>query len=303
MNATTLIFHPPRRRGLILQGVLIAVLTLAGLWSIWQMTETAIGPLFLRYLLLAGVALLPLPLLIYRFRALQRAQYILERDGIRLRWGLRAEDIPMDQVDWVHPREDLLSGLPLPPVRWPGAVVGSSLRPLPGASRVEFLASTTRDLVLIGTPGRVFAISPQDSQAFLESYQRLTELGSLSPIAAYSERPVGFLAETWGRRSVRLLFLAALLLSLVLFVWVSLVIPNLEGVYLGAAGSATELLPAAALLLLPFMNTLFQALDWALGLFLYRREENRHLAYLLWGSSVIGAALFLITTAVILSSG
>lgn len=68
------------------------------------MTETAVGPVFLRYLLLAGLCLLPLPLLVYRFRALQRAHYILERDGIRLRWGLRAEDIPMDQVDWVHPR-------------------------------------------------------------------------------------------------------------------------------------------------------------------------------------------------------
>jgi hypothetical protein len=303
VNATTLIFHPPRRLGLILQGALIAVLALACLWSIWQMTETAMGPVFLRYLLLAGLCLLPLPTLVYRFRALQRAQYILERDGIRLRWGLRAEDIPMDQVQWVHPREDLLSGLPLPPVRWPGAVLGSSLRPLAGAGRVEFLASTTRDLVLIGTPRRVFAISPENAAGFLESYQRLTELGSLSPIAAHSEQPVNFLAETWRRPAVRLLFGAAALLSLILFAWVIVVIPGLEGIYLGATGAATELLPAAALLLLPFLNIIFQVLDWALGLFLFRQEEHRPLAYILWGSSVISAAMFLVTVGVILSFG
>lgn len=302
MNATSLVFHPPRRRGLILQGSLIVVLGLAGLWSIWQMTETAIGPIFLRYLLLSGLCLLPLPLLVYRFRALQRAHYILERDGIRLRWGLRAEDIPIDQVQWVHPRQDLLSRLPLPPLRWPGAVLGSSLRPLPGASRVEYMASTTHELVLIGTPGRVFAISPQDSQAFLETYQRLSELGSLSPIAPHSQQPVNFLSETWRLPAVRYMFLAAVLLSLALFAWVVLVIPGLEGVYLGATGSATELLPAAALLLLPFMNTLFLALDWGLGLFFFRSRELRPLAYILWGSSILSAALFLATTALILSS-
>lgn len=140
-------------------------------------------------------------------------------------------------------------------------------------------------------------------EAFVASYQRLTELGSISPIAARSEQPVSFLSETWRQPVARSLFIAAALGSLLLFAWVIVLIPRLEGVYLGASGSATELLPAAALLLLPFLNIIFQALDWALGLFLFRQPQRRPLAYILWGSSVLSAGLFLATVGVILSFG
>ncbi len=296
------IFEPPRRVGLVFQGALAGVLGLVGLWNLWQMAEAALGPDFVRHLLFAMLALAPFPLLIYRFRALQLSYYVLERDGIRLRWGFRVVDIPIDQVLWVHPREDLLTALPLPWLRWPGAILGVALRPLPGAGRVEFLASTLRGLVLIGTAERVYAVSPVDPGHFLNTYQRLIELGSLSPIPARSEQPAFLLAQLWQLRPVRYLFLASVLLSLALFLWVSLVIPTLPGVTLDAANRAAseDLLPAAALLLFPFLNVTFQVLDWVVGLFFFRTDERRVLAYMLWGSSVITASLFLVTLLIIL---
>lgn len=296
------IFEPPRRAGLIFQGGLAIVLGAFGLWNLWQMAEAALGPDFVRHLLLAMLALAPFPLLVYRFRALQRSYYVLERDGIRLRWGFRVVDIPIDRVLWVHPREDLLSSLPLPWLRWPGAILGVALRPLPGAGRVEFLASTLHGLMLIGTEERVYAVSPADPGHFLNTYLRLIELGSLSPIPARSERPVFLLAQLWQRRPVRYLFLSSMLLSLGLFLWVILVIPTLPGVTLGAPAVSTgeDLLPAAALLLFPFLNVTFLVLDWVVGLFFYRTEERRPLAYMLWGSSVITASLFLLTLLIIL---
>jgi hypothetical protein len=295
-------FEPPRRVGLVFQGGLAILLGAFGLWNLWQMAEAALGPDFVRYLLLAMLALVPFPLLVYRFRALQRGYYGLERDGIRLRWGFRVVDIPIDRVLWVHPREDLLTSLPLPWLRWPGAILGVALRPLPGAGRVEVMASTLRGLVLIGTAERVFAVSPANPGHFLNTYHRLIELGSLSPIPAVSERPLFLLGQLWQRRPVRALFLAALLLNLGLFLWVILVIPTLPGVALGAPGSTQneDLLPAAALLLFPFLNVTFLAANWVVGLFFYRTEERRYLAYMLWGSSVITATLFLTTLLVIL---
>lgn len=296
------VFEPPRRAGLLFQGGLSVVLGLIGLWNLWQMAEANLGLDFLSHLLYALLALLPLPLLVYRLRALQRSSYIIERDGIRLRWGLRAVDLPMNTIDWVHPREDLLTALPMPPVRWPGSVFGTSLRPLPGSARVEYLASTTRGLVLIGTAERVYAISPQDSQAFLQAYQRAIELGSLSPIPPLSEQPAFLVAEVWQSRAARYMLLAAIVLGLALFVWVSLLLPTLGGVRLGSTGPDQELLPATTLLLLPFLNTIFLILDWGLGLYLYRHERSRPQAYLLWGTSVLTSVLFLITLPLILRS-
>jgi hypothetical protein len=267
------------------------------------MTEASIGPVFLRHFLVSMFALLPLPLFLYRFRALQRAQYILERDGIRLRWGFRAVDIPMDQVQWVYPQEDLLTSLPKPWIYWPGSVLGTSLRPLQGATKVEYMAATVRKLILIGTPELVYAISPQDRDGFLSIYHRMIELGSLSPIAPRSERPAYLLLQMWWILPVRFLFISTLGLSLVLFIWVSLEIPGRQGVVMGAAGSivSQDLLPAAALLLLPFLNSVFLVASWLLGVFFFRDEKRRALAYLLWGGSLISSFLFLISLAYILS--
>lgn len=266
------------------------------------MAESTIGPEFLRYLLLALLTFLFLPLFIYRFRALQRAYYQVEREGLRLRWGLREIDIPTTEILWVHPREDLLTNLPLPPLRWPGSVLGTSVRPLPGASRVEFMASTTRHLLLIGTKEKVYAISPNNAQEFLVTYKRMTELGSLSPIQAYEKQPSVIIADLWRTGSIRYLFIVAVITSLILFTWVILIIPTLPGVRFGAAGNVQELLPAATLLLLPFLNTLFQILDWGLGIYFFRDDTRRPLAYLLWGTSVVVSGLFLLTLNIIINS-
>jgi Bacterial PH domain len=304
VNQGGIYFFPPRRFGLIFQGGLILVFTAIGLWSLWRLTEASLGALFVRDLLIAILALGPLPLFIYRFRALQGASYNLARDGIRLRWGFRAVDLPIDQVIWVHPRQDLLTGLPRPWLFWPGAVLGTSIRSLTGAGRVEYMASNLSGLVLIGTNEKVYAVSPEDVEGFINTYQRMIELGSITPIPARSERPEFFLAQLWQNRPLRYLFLIAALLSLLLFVWVSLVIPAMPGVYMGTGGQGftQDLLPPTALLLLPFMNTVFQALTWGLGIFFYRRETQRPLAYLLWACSILSASLFLVTLALILTN-
>ena len=61
---------------------------------------------------------------IYRLYALQNASYIIARDGVHLRWGARREQIPMDEILWVHPAAELPAPVSLPRLRWPGAVLG-----------------------------------------------------------------------------------------------------------------------------------------------------------------------------------
>jgi hypothetical protein len=297
------LFLPQRRPGLFFHaGAILLLLALAGI-GLWQATQAVIGPIFFVYLLPSLLAVLVIPLLAYRAYALRSAFYSLERDGIRLRWGLRFEDIPMPAILWVHSAADLSSTLPLPWLRWPGAVLGT--RHLAGAGAVEFLAASSKNLVLVATPGKVYAISPADMQGFIHAYQRLTEMGSLSPLAVRSIYPTLLLSNVWATRPARYLLLGSLGLSLILLVWVSLVIPTRQQVYLGydPTGFAGDAVPALRLLLLPVINTFFVLADLFLGLFFFRREESQPFSYLLWGSGVLTSLLFLIAVFSILSLG
>jgi hypothetical protein len=288
------LFLPQRRIGLFFHaGAILLFLAVAGI-GLWQATQAVMGPIFLFYLLISLSSVLVIPLLAYRAYALRSAFYSLERDGIRLRWGLRFEDIPMPAVMWVHPASNLSSSLPLPWLRWPGAVLGT--RRLAGTGTLEFLAASSKNMILVATPDRVYAISPADVEGFLQAYQRLTEMGSLSPLPERSIYPTLLLRQVWETRAARYLLLGSLGLSLILLVWVSLAIPSRQQVYLGydPSGFSGDAVPSLRLLLLPVINTFFVLADLFMGLFFFRREESQPFSYLLWGSGVLTSLLFLV---------
>ncbi len=297
------VFEPPRRRGAVFHLFAIVVLAALAAWSFSSATRTPLGPLFLFYLLVATLLALPLPLLVYRLDALRRSRYRMERNGLRLRWGLRAEDIPMDRVLWVRSAAELEAPLELPRPRWPGAVLG--VRHHAGLGAVEFMASEEEDLVLIGTAQRVFAISPGDAKGFLRAFQTQTELGSLSPIRAFSAYPTFLLAELWAARPARWLLLGGLTLSLAMFVWVGIAIPNLETIRFGPplGGAPPDPVSPAQLFLLPVINLVFFLANFVLAIYFQRRDGRRPLSYVLWGSSLLTALLFMGGVYIILRTG
>jgi hypothetical protein len=292
----------------------IAILTAIAGWGLWQASLTDNGMVFVLSLLPALVAIVIVPLLAYRLQALRSAFYLLDRDGITLRWGLRSEEIPSSAVLWVRPAAELGDNLPLPWLRWPGAVIGTHQRA--GDASVEFMASETQQLVLIATPKGIYAISPDDPAAFLSTYHRLNELGSFSPLKARSVYPTSLLARLWRRRTARYLLLAGLAINLLLLAWVVLVAPQRGQVTLGFQ-RGVEPLPAIQLLLLPVLSSFFFIVDFFGGLFFFRRgvlllatptgtgatpAPNMVLAYLLWGGAFITALLFFVGVAYILLS-
>lgn len=296
-------FQPDRRRGRIFHQVALGAFSLVGMAGLWEAAQANIGPVFLVYLLPALAALGGVPILAYRYYDLLNSYYNLEREGVRLRWGLRLEVIPIEDVLWVRLASELGTALPLPRLHWPGALVGT--RTLPGAGEVEFMAAEARGLVVIATPGRGYAISPSDPEGFLLAFQRCMEMGSLFPLQAHSVYPTYLLSRVWRSRLARLQLLVGVGLSLVLLVWVSLAIPGRSQVQLGfsPSGVSGDLAPAVRLLLLPVLNTFFFLSDLLLGLFLFRREESQTYAYLLWGSGALTALLFLLAAGFILSAG
>jgi hypothetical protein len=295
-------FRPDRRMGLIYHIAGGLLFTLASLFGLWQASQASISLMFMLYLLPVLVAVIIVPILAYRVYALQTAVYILEREGIRVRWGLRSEDIPMDDVLWVHPADELSAPLPLPVLRWPGSVLGK--RHLAGGGKVEFLAGNLRDMLYIATPGGGIVISPAAPDRFLETFQRFTEMGSLSPLPARSVYPAFLLARVWSSRLARVLLLTCVLLGLALLVWVSLSIQGRSEVHLGFQpdGSPGDLVPAVRLMLLPILNSFFFLVALFLGMLFFRREDSRPMAYILWMVSVLTSLLFLLAVYFILKS-
>jgi hypothetical protein len=294
------LFYPPRRSGLLLQGAAgLMLLVVVGL-ALLMASQAAAGAEPLVYLLLASLAILPLPLLVYRIYALWRGRYELERDGLRLRWGLRAEDIPLTEIEWVRPISDLIGRLPMPWLSWPGAVLGS--RQVRGLGVVEFFAADRAHLVLVGTYGKVYAITPADASEFIRIFQSVTELGSLSPIPAQSAYPNVLVSGAWKDAAGRILLVSSLALELVLLVWVTLTIPSKTSISLGFTplGQPAESGPAARLMLLPVLNAINLIIDILAGLFFFRKTEWKPLAYLMWSGAVISPLLLLAAVYMIL---
>ena len=292
------VFYPAKKQGVIFHLVSLMVLAAGGVFGMAQATRSSAGPVLLLYLFLALFSAGLLLVLAYRLYALWTASYTLERDGIRIRWGFRSEDVPIDAVLWVRPAEKLKMRLPLPFLRWPGAVRGE--RHLSGSEGgeklIEYMADRANQLILIATKERILAVSPVDGNAFLAAYQMFSEMGSLTPLSAQSVYPTFLFPEMWKDVAARFLVLGSILLVLVLFTWVSILIPERQQISLriSPADTKVDYVPAAQLLLLPVLNSMFFLVDVALGLFFFRRPEIRSLAYLMWGSSMVVSFLFIL---------
>jgi hypothetical protein len=291
-------FLPSRRTGIIFQGVLLLVLLGGGGVSFASSLQQGVGSDLVFYLILSVLLLAPTPVIAYRLYALFQATYTLERDGLRIRWGLRGEDIPLTQIDWVRPASDMGFAMRMPITSMPGAFLG--LTNVEGLGTVEYMASDVRTMLLVATPNKVYAISPADPNAFVRSFRKMIELGSLSPLPLYSTRPVAFLERVWGDRLARTMLIVGFALTAALFILVSLRIPTLRAVSLGfdATLKPFDSGPAESLLLLAVLGGFSYAVDLLVGLFFYRRDESHTLAYLLWGAS-IAAPLLLLAGAII----
>jgi len=303
-------FPPPRRPGLIFLSA--AILIFAGGTALsFFVTFNANTTANILVSIAVGIVLAaPLPLLGYQAYALLSASYSLERDGLRIRWGLRSEDIPLPEIEWVRPAGELATHLPMPWPRWTGAILGT--RHAEGLGPVEFLASDARTLLLVATPPRIFAISPANPRAFMRAFRDANELGSLNPLRAQSANPQLLVGSLWADRAGRILVVSSLVLSLLLLAWVS---PTRASLSLGFTpdGLPAAPGPSARLLLLPVLNGVYVLADILGGLFYYRRStlqrpdrlrqtaqttaltlrSYRTMAYLLWGSGVLSALILL----------
>jgi len=295
-------FPPARQPGLMIHVVLTGLFSLVSFFALWLTFQTEVGLLFATYVLVFVATAIPVPILGYRAYALTRANYLLDRNTLRLVWGLRVEDIPVTDVEWIRPLEGLLAPVSLPWLRLPGGILGVTRQPDIG--KVEFMASEAKSIVLVATARQIFAISPQDPSAFSAAFQKTIEMGSLQSTQGLSQYPSFVAARAWEDPQARYLWLAGVFLNIGLLVWVTVFIPSLKRISLGfgSAGEPLSPVPGTQLILLPLLSGLLFIIGWLSGLFLYRKPEQRVLALLIWISGVVSALFFLIAVYFILTT-
>lgn len=294
----SLVFYPAKRAGLTLHYAL-AVLFAAGSGGlIFLAFAQAGGGFLILYLFGALILLALLGLMAYRIYALRGASYTLERNGLRLRWGLRREDIPLTELEWIHPAEDLITPIARPAFGMPGAYLGAVQHEDLGS--VEYIASDLRSLVVIESFNNVFVLSPEDPQAFIDAFTRTLEMGSLSPIEAYSSEPTQFIQDVFQDRYARICLIVSLVMTLVMVVSATLLIPLRSTLSLGinTSGVALDPVPAVQLLILPLLGSLAFILNIAVGLYFYRHEPQRNAAYAIWTAAMLTPSL--LTLAILL---
>ncbi|MCB2213887.1 PH domain-containing protein [bacterium] len=283
-------FRPPRQTGLLIQGAVALAFLAAGGYFFFLATQDAAGLDFLLHMVIALVLLAPLPVVGYRLYALLVGAYVLRRDGLQIRWGLRREDIPLNDIEWIRPATELGFRLPMPWLRWPGAIIGS--RRVAELGPVEFLAADLAHMLLVATPEKIFAISPEDVGGFMALFRQMNEMGSLAPLQPQSVYPRLLVGRVWEDRIARRLILAGLAVGLVLLGVVAIAVPGLETIAWLTVG---ETAPSERLLLLPVLAGLLWLVDLVIGIFAYRRGDDMQLAaYFLWGTSAITGVLLLV---------
>lgn len=301
-NPKTGHFPPARRLGLLIHIVIIALLAAASVFGLGNLSQSQVGPQFVVNLLLGLLAASPIPFFAYRAYALLRADYYIDRDSLAMLWGLRIEDIPLTDIEWVRPASDLTNPLLLPRLRLPGAVLGT--RRHPDLGLVEFIASSSRNLILIATAKRVFAISPQNAAGLVHTFARATEMGSLMPTEAKSVYPSFIITQAWESPVARFLWVTGLMLNLGLIVWVGVLIPSLSQIPFGfdPFGVPTATTSSAQLILLPLVSALMFGIGIAAGLSFYRWDRQRPLAFVVWASGTLCAFLFLMAVLFLVST-
>jgi len=287
-------FPPPRRRGQNIHILLILVLAAIVVTLAVLAYRQSLGLLFTGLVVPAVLAFIPIPFLIYRLYSLARANYSLDRDQLTLTWGLRVEQIPVSDIEWVRPLSAMARPFPLPFFRLPGALLG--MRHHPDLGLIEFLASDEKTLLLVATSRQIFAISPEAPADFLQDIQHAIELGSLSPALPKSVYPSFVVAQAWDSALARYLWLAGFFVNIGLLTWVSLMASSLGQISLGflPSGATRPPSPGLALIILPIVSILFYLVGWGTGLMIYRREDRRPMAYILWTSGLISSLLFLL---------
>ena len=299
-----MIYKPPKFLGLLIGIILFSFLLGGIIFAILQISSGEINTLLGLWVSIVVIGSPLLLMVIYRLYGLITARYILDRNGFYLRWGFSVEQIPIASIEKMIMGNEMKTHTK-PPLGfyWPGCIVGG--KKIEGFKLAEFYASRpTKEQIIIPLEERSLIISPPDVETFHQTFLEMVHLGSLERIPPISIRPDFFSARLWADRAARILILSGLALNVCLLGYLGFRAAQLpESVPFGfdSAGTPNTFVPPSQLLLLPLVGGFFWLANLAVGVWLYRSERDRQIAYVVWftgtllGGLLWGASLHLLS--------
>jgi hypothetical protein len=300
-----MVFSPPKSTGLAIGlGAITLTLALDAVLVALIRFAPLSFPTFIFICLLAASAPV-LAWIAYRCYGLARARYVLSRNALVVEWGGRREVIPMEMIGEVRASAEVETVLRPPGITWPGCIVGRTR--VPDFGDVEFLAAADQPgLVLLSYPGGWLAISPADSQTFLQSFAELRAEGVEDHVEPESIRPGLEQSALWRDRLALGLILVGGASVLALVGYLLAIFPQLPpeiALHFNAQSQPDRFGPPTGLFILPVIAGLAWALNTLGGLWLHRRETERAAAYLLLSATVFVQALVWVAAIGLLTAG
>lgn len=280
--------------GLLFVGLILAL----DVWLLDQLLNEQIRVEQISFLtfVLGVVLLVSLPLLIllaYQTVSCLTLRYRLDRNGVFVRWAGSELAIPVRDIQRILMGKDLgdtvirRRGL-----RWPGHERGDGL--VPGIGRTRFLATrSVYEQLFLVTPGRAFAISPNDPEGFLKAFEVRRELGPNRLVEKGAHHASWLSWQIWRDRTAWTLVGAAVLINVALFGYLCARFPTLDlqlPLHFNALGLVDRIGTKMELFALPIIGLIVLGGNLTVGLALYLRERAG--SYLLWGAAAAVQALF-----------
>jgi hypothetical protein len=153
-------------------------------------------------------------------------RYVINRNGLAIRWGAIRQLIPLDQIEW------LVEGRQAPEprvdgVNWPGHHVGRAAVRSVGDTLFYSTHRSREDLLYLVTPSQSYGLSVTDVEGFGRDIQEQRDLGPHVPVRQSPERYTVAAQPFWSDGVAQVLALAAILGCVVVFGYVFARYPGL----------------------------------------------------------------------------
>jgi hypothetical protein len=208
-------------------------------------------------------------------------RYVINRNGLAIRWGAIRQLVPLDQI------ERLVEGRQAPEPRvdgvsWPGHHVGRAAVRSVGDTLFYSTHRSREDLLYLVTPSQCYGLSVTDVEGFGRDIQEQRDLGPHVPVRQAPERYTVAAQPFWSDGVAQMLALAAILGCVVVLGYVFARYPGLAPTIplpFPPMGGITRVASKEQLLTLPV--TALGILFLNLGLAVLLHTWERAVGYLL----------------------
>jgi hypothetical protein len=221
--------------------------------------------------------LFSLPIFFFLFQLFQiaRSSYKIDRDGLTIFWGFQKMVIPIHEIEWIRPYDQMGYTIPLPSLERIGILSGRIF--FGDLGNILFFAASQQNAFLIGTSQEVLFLSPVDPEAFQKGIQEAVYLGSITPLERKSiqmESPARIVRSNLG---LYLPLGIGIFLTLLLFVLYGFVINTKEFIQVGMV----RFEPAPGIIIIPVIAAIFNIINTVLAPRILKNEQLKLYALLL----------------------